>query len=239
MIESGLASPSEELVGKATEATAVARRVRKPRALFSYSIIDRRARRPSAARKSAEGQNCRCKRSQCMRLHCQCFQAQNFCLPSCRCQNCLNTSGNEVMREFVVDKMKLIDPSAFKTKLVQLDEQNKINEKGCSCKIGCNKNYCDCFKLKVGCSPICRCRDCKNSFVEVERKRISQIFRNPNRQKHRIMFRRKEGEESNETQVIFRMFKGREAVPKGTLASPAKDRSPSEAPEAPEGDERV
>lgn len=36
---------------------------------------------------------------------------------------------------------------------------------GCNCKKSqCLKKYCECFAAQVGCTALCNCRDCSNSF---------------------------------------------------------------------------
>lgn len=196
-------------------------RAKKIKTLFSYSIIDQRQKKLPALKKDKQVfSRCRCKRSQCMRLHCQCFQNQGFCSPLCKCLNCLNTSDNSELKKFVISKMKLIDPSAFEEKITKVDGVEGINSKGCSCKIGCNRNYCECFKLQVGCSPICRCEGCKNKYIDIERKKITQIFKSPHRKKHRLLFNLQKEGDTAVTQVVFKMFKSEGDSQPGPPSSP-------------------
>ena len=40
----------------------------------------------------ASCKNCKCKKSRCLKLYCECFAAKEFCTGSgCQCLNCLNT----------------------------------------------------------------------------------------------------------------------------------------------------
>jgi len=48
---------------------------------------------------------CNCRKSACLKKYCECFQAQLYCMATCRCQNCQNTVGNE-KREKLVQKLK-------------------------------------------------------------------------------------------------------------------------------------
>ena len=48
---------------------------------------------------------CNCRKSACLKKYCECFQAQLYCMATCRCQNCQNTVGNET-REKLVQKLK-------------------------------------------------------------------------------------------------------------------------------------
>ena len=46
------------------------------------------------------------------------------------------------------------------------DEQSKTKKEKviCTCtKSGCNKNYCECFKIGQKCSSLCRCIGCENN----------------------------------------------------------------------------
>ena len=149
---------------------------------------------------------CRCKKSQCMRLHCQCLLNQNFCSPSCRCVDCINTEENAEVRQFVMEKTKIIFPQAFESKLKTTEDEQKINVVGCKCRMGCQKRYCECFKMGVGCSPICKCESCKNNFVDLPKEEISEIFLPHRRKKHKLMMQNAVGDDSNEIKVVFQPY---------------------------------
>jgi len=48
---------------------------------------------------------CNCRKSACLKKYCECFQAQLYCMATCRCQNCQNKVGNE-KRENLIQKLK-------------------------------------------------------------------------------------------------------------------------------------
>lgn len=41
--------------------------------------------------------HCNCKNSKCIKLYCECYQANVFCDPNCHCHNCYNNPSNEVV----------------------------------------------------------------------------------------------------------------------------------------------
>lgn len=43
--------------------------------------------------------SCNCKRSQCLKKYCECFQAGLVCLDECKCQSCKNFEGSELRRQ--------------------------------------------------------------------------------------------------------------------------------------------
>ncbi|CAI0384156.1 unnamed protein product [Linum tenue] len=116
---------------------------------------------------------CNCKRSKCLKLYCECFAAGLYCMESCSCQGCSNNPANETA---VLATRHLIfsrNPLAFEPKVMTRlgGEMNAAtpasarHKKGCNCrKSHCLKKYCECFEGGVGCSPSCRCRECRNSF---------------------------------------------------------------------------
>ena len=48
---------------------------------------------------------CNCRKSACLKKYCECFQAQLYCMATCRCQNCHNKVGNE-RREELIQNLK-------------------------------------------------------------------------------------------------------------------------------------
>jgi hypothetical protein len=107
----------------------------------------------------ASGINCRCVKSQCLKLYCDCFQSGVVCGTDCMCVKCLNTA-EESGDYGEVTKARALricrNPDAFKKKTKKTGE-------GCSCKNSkCLKKYCDCFNNGLPCTPKCSCRDCQN-----------------------------------------------------------------------------
>ena len=73
---------------------------------------------------------CRCVKSQCLKLYCDCFQRGNICGPYCMCLNCLNTekeSGEKGKRTLAAIKCLERKPDAFQKKKKEVGS-------GCSCK---------------------------------------------------------------------------------------------------------
>ena len=86
---------------------------------------------------------CNCKRSQCLKFYCECYAANARCSRECRCMNCFNQSGRQ---------------------LVCQRTEPRYTVKGCNCKkTGCRKKYCECFLNKLVCTNKCRCDNCENS----------------------------------------------------------------------------
>ncbi|CAH8361634.1 unnamed protein product [Eruca vesicaria subsp. sativa] len=119
---------------------------------------------------------CRCKKSKCLKLYCDCFAAGLYCVEPCSCQNCFNKPIHE---DIVMKSRRGVEarnPLAFAPKVVLTsgsatyfgEENNKTpasarHMRGCNCKrSGCSKKYCECYLMGVGCSARCRCIGCKN-----------------------------------------------------------------------------
>ena len=133
---------------------------------------------------------CSCTKTNCIRLKCVCFKELGYCKPSCVCINCLNNKKNDKLRNFVIERTKLISSKAFKNTLVIVKddkgEDTKINANGCKCKTDCSKMYCECRKINGRCSYICKCTQCANNKLEMERSKILNVYRRHKRKKHRI-----------------------------------------------------
>ena len=97
------------------------------------------------------GYKCNCQKTQCNKFYCQCYNQGRYCF-NCNCIDCNNKK-----------------PESVPTNKHQTEEDakdKKVITISCTCtKSGCNKNYCECFKSKVKCTELCRCRNCENCEI--------------------------------------------------------------------------
>ena len=130
--------------------------------------------------------------SKCLRLHCRCFKDLEYCRKNCKCTSCFNDEQHDSIRSFVIGKTRKINRQAFNSKLVRLEsgEQtaNVVNAGGCTCRTGCDRRYCECFKNGSGCSELCRCLDCRNQRLALPGSDIKRIYKPPARNKNKIIF---------------------------------------------------
>ena len=114
--------------------------------------------------------SCKCNKSKCLRLYCECFAKGMVCGVDCNCTDCHNTEQHKPLRELVIQETLEKNPYAFKSKYKRLDRKDSIlHSRGCNCsKTGCVKEYCECFKAGTGCSRLCRCSNCLNQKIEIE-----------------------------------------------------------------------
>jgi hypothetical protein len=71
---------------------------------------------------------CTCKKSQCLKLYCECFSAERYCV-DCKCSNCLNVPAYDDERERAILELCHKNPSAFKPRN-SATTQNQM----CRCK---------------------------------------------------------------------------------------------------------
>jgi hypothetical protein len=142
--------------------------------------------------KKASSKGCKCSKSKCLRLHCVCFRAGNFCGESCNCKGCYNTKDNKQLVENVINVTKDINSHAFKSRILEIEINGQVTKltTGCSCsKNNCLKNYCECRKNGLGCSPLCKCENCKNSKIDLDPSIASTLYTKASRKKKKIIFK--------------------------------------------------
>ena len=147
---------------------------------------------------------CNCKRSNCLKLYCECFTAGIHCSVLCHCVDCKNdgaSKNNDEMRTRSLTSIIDRNPNAFRPKLtaglgggseeVNIDfvtQSTNVDSRsskegvtqgsrtrGCNCKKSfCLKKYCECFQATVYCS-ITVCKCLDCRNVEGNERRESLI----------------------------------------------------------------
>ena len=145
--------------------------------------------------KNKKSFTCKCRKSTCLRLYCACFQNGEGCSLSCGCSSCLNNPKFSKARDYVIKKTKEINPLAFRNKYKKIELQGGsignnelVNSRGCrSKKIKCDKNYCECFKMGIKCSNMCRRGICENDKFFFEKKIVQKVYENKSRKKDKLV----------------------------------------------------
>jgi hypothetical protein len=128
----------------------------KEKAARAASLAVSRPKKPA----EATGKSCNCKKSQCLKMYCDCFAASGYCHPSCTCESCRNTDENEDVVNMARAGILLKDPTAFDEKV---DDRKGAHRKGCRCKRSkCLKKYCECYQAGIPCNESCQCIGCAN-----------------------------------------------------------------------------
>ena len=150
----------------------------------------------SAKKLKKKNCGCQCQKTKCIRLHCICFREKGYCGDNCSCTDCFNREKFADTVKKIRDFTKEINPLAFQSKIEIIDLENgqKIHNRGCSCtKNMCIKNYCECHKNGLSCSPLCKCENCKNDKVDIDVSKVKKIFKKCSRKKKKfVIFLNKE-----------------------------------------------
>ncbi|KAL7551029.1 hypothetical protein ACHAWF_014238 [Thalassiosira exigua] len=99
---------------------------------------------------------CKCKKSRCLKLYCECFGKQQHCGAGCNCTRCLNRPQHADDRVRAIAAIKRKNPHAFKPRPPKETVE-------CRCrKTACLKKYCECYVRGLYCGAACECRGCEN-----------------------------------------------------------------------------
>ena len=69
---------------------------------------------------------CKCKKSKCLKMYCECFAAGLLCNEGCRCLDCSNDNNHlEVRRQAIEDTLRK-NPKAFEPKIAHDANGKKV-----------------------------------------------------------------------------------------------------------------
>ncbi|XP_035499045.1 spexin prohormone 2 isoform X1 [Scophthalmus maximus] len=125
---------------------------------------------------SKSRKSCRCNRSRCLKLYCECF-ANGLMCSSCNCFDCHNNTEHEATRHKAIQSCLGRKPDAFRPKIAggKSVQDKGWHNKGCNCKrSSCLKNYCECFEANIMCSSRCKCVDCRNYDSGLKEKTVKE-----------------------------------------------------------------
>ena len=122
---------------------------------------------------SAENLKCKCTKTSCLKLYCECFRQDVVCTDKCVCLECKNTVAEEGPngdRTKAKNEIMKTRPMVFKT-------AKKKSGVGCNCtRNKCLAKYCDCNARGTGCDPaVCTCVNCENMMKPLSEMMDSEL----------------------------------------------------------------
>ena len=72
---------------------------------------------PSPVKPMTLPTKCKCSKSKCLKLYCECFARGDHCGPECECTDCHNLANHQEDIEAAKMEITKRDPQAFKKKL--------------------------------------------------------------------------------------------------------------------------
>ncbi|KAL4487048.1 hypothetical protein ABPG72_001500 [Tetrahymena utriculariae] len=125
---------------------------------------------------------CKCRKSLCLKLYCECFARGEICGSACVCLECRNSKNYLEQRNESIKLIEAKNPTAFLFSSIQAatsinnQDKNAPNlqieqsdmaidmRRGCNCKKSkCKKKYCECYMIGKKCSSLCQCVNCSNN----------------------------------------------------------------------------
>lgn len=144
----------------ATSSSAV-KKNKKNRVPFASPSIDDIQQELLSSGSSGNGPEpqCKCKKSRCLKLYCDCFALLKFCGDKCSCTECQNDPKFEEVRKVAIVATRQRTPTAFTNKVTP----TSTHVAGCHCsRSQCLKKYCECFLGGAVCGDNCKCTACQN-----------------------------------------------------------------------------
>ncbi|KAL4436224.1 hypothetical protein ABPG74_015815 [Tetrahymena malaccensis] len=167
--------------------------IKTDQAIINNNSIQKQQQQPNNKLENLDSRNegetfrvsktpCKCRKSLCLKLYCECFARGEICGPACVCLECRNSKNHLEQRNEAIKLIEAKNPSAFIFSSIQAAtninyqdafasnmqiEQQEIvidTRRGCNCKKSkCKKKYCECYMIGKKCSSLCQCINCSNN----------------------------------------------------------------------------